>query len=177
MLLVMPLSARIVFRPLYFVQYINPIQFNDFSLFFFPENQVKKTALPSPNVSNVTGDVNIKKEGVFGLGGERTQLHSRNKRFLSYPRYVEVMVTADAKMVHHHGQNLQHYVLTLMSIVSTVIGFFSKVYFMFIILCVCCACVGALRGQKREIPWGGPELPDLGIELVSSTRAASILKC
>lgn len=44
--------------------------------------------------------------------------HSRKKRFLSYPRYVEVMVTADTKMVHHHGQNLQHYVLTLMSIVS-----------------------------------------------------------
>lgn len=28
------------------------------------------------------------------------------------------MVTADAKMVRHHGQNLQHYVLTLMSIVT-----------------------------------------------------------
>uniref|UniRef100_A0A8P0PCS8 ADAM metallopeptidase with thrombospondin type 1 motif 20 n=1 Tax=Canis lupus familiaris TaxID=9615 RepID=A0A8P0PCS8_CANLF len=49
-----------------------------------------------------------------------TQLHSRKKRFLSYPRYVEVMVTADAKMVHHHGQNLQHYVLTLMSIVAAI---------------------------------------------------------
>lgn len=70
-------------------------------------------------------DVNIKKEIVLGhlsknisLENERSQLHSRKKRFLSYPRYVEVMVTADAKMVHHHGQNLQHYVLTLISIVS-----------------------------------------------------------
>lgn len=49
---------------------------------------------------------------------EGSRLHSRKKRFLSYPRYVEVMVTTDAKMFHHHGQNLQHYVLTLMSIVS-----------------------------------------------------------
>ncbi|KAJ7407992.1 hypothetical protein WISP_123543 [Willisornis vidua] len=46
--------------------------------------------------------------------------HSRKKRFLSYPRYVEVMVTADAKMVRHHGQNLQHYILTLMSIVAAI---------------------------------------------------------
>ena len=44
--------------------------------------------------------------------------HRRSKRFLSYPRFVEVMVVADNKMVEHHGNNLQHYILTLMSIVS-----------------------------------------------------------
>ncbi|GLD58953.1 A disintegrin and metalloproteinase with thrombospondin motifs 20-like protein [Lates japonicus] len=38
----------------------------------------------------------------------------RRKRFLSYPRYVELMVTADAKMVRHHGRNLEHYILTIM---------------------------------------------------------------
>ncbi|KAL7843641.1 hypothetical protein AOLI_G00251530, partial [Acnodon oligacanthus] len=42
--------------------------------------------------------------------------HRRSKRFLSYPRFVEVMVVADSKMVEHHGSNLQHYILTLMSI-------------------------------------------------------------
>uniref|UniRef100_A0A4W3HDC4 ADAM metallopeptidase with thrombospondin type 1 motif 9 n=1 Tax=Callorhinchus milii TaxID=7868 RepID=A0A4W3HDC4_CALMI len=46
--------------------------------------------------------------------------HKRTKRFLSYPRYVEVMVVADSKMVEHHGSNLQHYVLTLMSIVAAI---------------------------------------------------------
>uniref|UniRef100_A0A670JF10 ADAM metallopeptidase with thrombospondin type 1 motif 20 n=1 Tax=Podarcis muralis TaxID=64176 RepID=A0A670JF10_PODMU len=51
---------------------------------------------------------------------DRNNPHSRRKRFLSYPRYVEVMVTADARMVQHHGRNLQHYVLTLMSIVATI---------------------------------------------------------
>lgn len=45
--------------------------------------------------------------------------HRRTKRFLSYPRFVEVMVVADYKMVLYHGTNLQHYILTLMSIVST----------------------------------------------------------
>lgn len=42
----------------------------------------------------------------------------RRKRFLSYPRYVELMVTADAKMARHHGPNLEHYILTIMSVVS-----------------------------------------------------------
>lgn len=45
--------------------------------------------------------------------------HRRSKRFLSYPRFVEVMLVADSKMVEHHGSNLQHYMLTLMSIVSS----------------------------------------------------------
>lgn len=44
--------------------------------------------------------------------------HKRTKRFLSYPRFVEVMVVADHRMVLYHGSNLQHYILTLMSIVS-----------------------------------------------------------
>uniref|UniRef100_A0A8B9RMA0 ADAM metallopeptidase with thrombospondin type 1 motif, 9 n=1 Tax=Astyanax mexicanus TaxID=7994 RepID=A0A8B9RMA0_ASTMX len=46
--------------------------------------------------------------------------HRRSKRFLSYPRFVEVMVVADSKMVEHHGSSLQHYILTLMSIVSSI---------------------------------------------------------
>ncbi|KAG9483595.1 hypothetical protein GDO78_009487 [Eleutherodactylus coqui] len=49
-----------------------------------------------------------------------THTHKRTKRFLSYPRYVEVMVVADNKMVEYHGANLQHYVLTLMSIVASI---------------------------------------------------------
>lgn len=44
----------------------------------------------------------------------------RRKRFLSYPRYVELMVTADAKMARHHGPNLEHYILTIMSVVSKI---------------------------------------------------------
>ncbi|XP_063113205.1 A disintegrin and metalloproteinase with thrombospondin motifs 9 isoform X9 [Cavia porcellus] len=46
--------------------------------------------------------------------------HRRTKRFLSYPRFVEVMVVADKKMVLYHGANLQHYVLTLMAIVASI---------------------------------------------------------
>ncbi|XP_016350221.1 A disintegrin and metalloproteinase with thrombospondin motifs 20-like [Sinocyclocheilus anshuiensis] len=45
---------------------------------------------------------------------------SRRKRFLSYPRFVELMVTADAKMVRHHRHNLEHYILTIMSVVAAI---------------------------------------------------------
>uniref|UniRef100_A0A8C5W708 ADAM metallopeptidase with thrombospondin type 1 motif 20 n=1 Tax=Leptobrachium leishanense TaxID=445787 RepID=A0A8C5W708_9ANUR len=51
---------------------------------------------------------------------DANRIHVRRKRFLSYPRYVELMVTADAKMVRHHRENLQHYILTLMSIVAAI---------------------------------------------------------
>uniref|UniRef100_A0A8C5FZ05 Peptidase M12B domain-containing protein n=1 Tax=Gouania willdenowi TaxID=441366 RepID=A0A8C5FZ05_GOUWI len=53
--------------------------------------------------------------------------HRRSKRFLSYPRFVEVMLVADSKMVEHHGSNLQHYILTLMSIVSLAQCFYPSI--------------------------------------------------
>ncbi|XP_078494159.1 A disintegrin and metalloproteinase with thrombospondin motifs 9 isoform X2 [Ciona intestinalis] len=44
---------------------------------------------------------------------------SRKKRYLSYPRNVEVMVTADNAMLRSHD-DVEHYVLTLMAIVNHV---------------------------------------------------------
>lgn len=86
---------------------------------------MKKSTLLHPTFSSLNEDSNVLQKSLsseYALtnlsiedGGNP---HSRKKRFLSYPRYVEVMVTADTKMVRHHGQNLQHYILTLMSIVS-----------------------------------------------------------
>ncbi|XP_035677363.1 A disintegrin and metalloproteinase with thrombospondin motifs 20-like [Branchiostoma floridae] len=49
-----------------------------------------------------------------------TELHRRRKRFLSYPRHVEVMVVADHKMAKYHGSGLRHYILALMSIVASI---------------------------------------------------------
>lgn len=68
----------------------------------------------------------------------------RQKRFLSYPRYVELMVTADAKMTRHHGPNLEHYILTIMSVVSKIM-FLNT--FNLVILCHCCVflCTKACR--------------------------------
>ncbi|XP_048817064.1 A disintegrin and metalloproteinase with thrombospondin motifs 20 isoform X5 [Lagopus muta] len=92
------------------------------------EKEVKKSTLLHPNVSSLNEERNIlwkspNLEYAFKnltMEDAGNNPHSRKKRFLSYPRYVEVMVTADTKMVRHHGQNLQHYVLTLMSIVAAI---------------------------------------------------------
>ena len=42
---------------------------------------------------------------------------NRRKRYVSLPRNIEVMVTADNEMVNSH-EDVEHYVLTLMAIVS-----------------------------------------------------------
>ncbi|XP_062416427.1 A disintegrin and metalloproteinase with thrombospondin motifs 20, partial [Pungitius pungitius] len=59
-------------------------------------------------------------DGGAAGAARRPQAPRRRKRFLSYPRYVELMVTADAKMARHHGRNLEHYILTIMSVVAAV---------------------------------------------------------
>uniref|UniRef100_A0A8B9FH90 ADAM metallopeptidase with thrombospondin type 1 motif 15 n=1 Tax=Amazona collaria TaxID=241587 RepID=A0A8B9FH90_9PSIT len=52
-------------------------------------------------------------------GGEhrlqRPSRWGRAKRFASVPRYVETLVVADESMVKFHGDDLQHYLLTLMA--------------------------------------------------------------
>lgn len=42
----------------------------------------------------------------------------RSKRFVSIPRFVEVMVVADQSMAAFHGVDLEHYLLTLMSVAA-----------------------------------------------------------
>ncbi|XP_068600400.1 A disintegrin and metalloproteinase with thrombospondin motifs 15-like [Brachionichthys hirsutus] len=42
----------------------------------------------------------------------------RAKRFASIPRYVETLVVADASMARFHGDDLKHYLLTLMSVAA-----------------------------------------------------------
>lgn len=42
----------------------------------------------------------------------------RTKRFASIPRFVEVLVVADESMTKFHGDDLKHYLLTLMSVAA-----------------------------------------------------------
>ncbi|XP_043927284.1 A disintegrin and metalloproteinase with thrombospondin motifs 1 [Protopterus annectens] len=44
--------------------------------------------------------------------------HSRKKRFVSVPRYVETLLVADQSMAEFHGNGLKHYLLTLMSVAA-----------------------------------------------------------
>ncbi|KAM9469653.1 A disintegrin and metalloproteinase with thrombospondin motifs 15 [Clarias gariepinus] len=43
---------------------------------------------------------------------------NRDKRFVSLPRYVEVLIVADESMARFHGDDLRHYLLTLMSVAA-----------------------------------------------------------
>lgn len=54
-----------------------------------------------------------------------SDVHSRSKRYISYPRNVEVMVAVDHEMKTAHNYNLQHYILTLMAIVSIVLVYYN----------------------------------------------------
>lgn len=42
----------------------------------------------------------------------------RSRRFASVPRFVEVLVVADESMAKFHGDDLKHYLLTLMSVAA-----------------------------------------------------------
>ncbi|CDQ68770.1 unnamed protein product [Oncorhynchus mykiss] len=56
-----------------------------------------------------------------GVGPGLTQSISglgRSKRFASIPRFVEVLVVADESMAKFHGDDLKHYLLTLMSVAA-----------------------------------------------------------
>ncbi|EPQ05734.1 A disintegrin and metalloproteinase with thrombospondin motifs 15 [Myotis brandtii] len=49
-------------------------------------------------------------------GESRSRRRSgRAKRFVSIPRYVETLVVADESMVKFHGEDLEHYLLTLLA--------------------------------------------------------------
>ncbi|XP_078001337.1 A disintegrin and metalloproteinase with thrombospondin motifs 9-like [Glandiceps talaboti] len=50
---------------------------------------------------------------------EKIEKH-RSKRSTSHIRNVETMVVVDTKMYQYHGQNLEHYVLTLMALVNSI---------------------------------------------------------
>ncbi|XP_067307940.1 A disintegrin and metalloproteinase with thrombospondin motifs 15 [Pseudorasbora parva] len=55
---------------------------------------------------------------VHGHSRNFTETLSRSKRFASIPRYVEVLVVADESMAKFHGDDLKHYLLTLMSVTA-----------------------------------------------------------
>ncbi|XP_033833428.1 A disintegrin and metalloproteinase with thrombospondin motifs 15-like [Periophthalmus magnuspinnatus] len=86
-----------------------------------------RAALPGENLSRCgvqpQSHINVSLDKYKHLSdveqvSERLLRMGRNKRFASVPRYVEVLVVADESMVSFHGDDLKHYVLTLMSVAA-----------------------------------------------------------
>uniref|UniRef100_A0A8D2LCK9 ADAM metallopeptidase with thrombospondin type 1 motif 9 n=1 Tax=Varanus komodoensis TaxID=61221 RepID=A0A8D2LCK9_VARKO len=93
-------------------------------LIFIPQSKFGKETAKSSEKKGKDISLEMKRFLEFSknkTGNEwGTNSHRRTKRFLSYPRFVEVMVVADSRMLAYHGANLQHYILTLMSIVASI---------------------------------------------------------
>ncbi|XP_070557592.1 A disintegrin and metalloproteinase with thrombospondin motifs 9-like [Ptychodera flava] len=68
--------------------------------------------------NNISEENSQEKIGKDSLEEESTKKDfHRRKRSTSYERNVETMIVADYKMHEYHGNNLEHYILTLMSLV------------------------------------------------------------
>lgn len=91
----------------------------------------RRAALPGGNLTSrcgVTPDpslpISLEKYKHMGEAGNddltQTVLKTlgRSKRFASIPRFVEVLVVADESMAKFHGDDLKHYLLTLMSVAA-----------------------------------------------------------
>lgn len=46
--------------------------------------------------------------------------HQRTRRFVSTPRYLEIMLVADQSMAEFHGAGLKPYLLTIMAVASRI---------------------------------------------------------
>ncbi|MBN3277306.1 ATS8 metalloproteinase, partial [Polyodon spathula] len=46
--------------------------------------------------------------------------HSRHKRFVSEARFVETLLVADSSMVRFYGEDIKHYILTLISVAARI---------------------------------------------------------
>ncbi|KAK0144136.1 A disintegrin and metalloproteinase with thrombospondin motifs 8 [Merluccius polli] len=57
-------------------------------------------------------------EDVFTRGLRDAQRTARQRRFVSAPRFIETLVVADASMTHFYGDEIKHYILTLVSMVA-----------------------------------------------------------
>lgn len=55
---------------------------------------------------------------IDGLAEMVLKTLGRSKRFASIPRFVEVLVVADESMAAFHGDDLKHYLMTLMSVAA-----------------------------------------------------------
>lgn len=53
-----------------------------------------------------------------GGGGGDARRGPRRRRFVSAPRFIETLVVADSSMTHFYGDEIKHYILTLMSMVA-----------------------------------------------------------
>ncbi|KAM6969730.1 A disintegrin and metalloproteinase with thrombospondin motifs 15a [Aplochiton taeniatus] len=85
----------------------------------FSSNSTSRCAVDSALSPDVAQSLE-KYKHLKGQNVTETMLKSmgRSKRFASIPRYVETLVVADESMAEFHGDDLKHYLLTLISVAA-----------------------------------------------------------
>ena len=81
-------------------------------------NSLKSSPSISTSSSLSSLPPSLSSSSSFQTSSKSSSHNHRQKRSTSYKRNVEVMVAADNKMLRYHGDDLERYILTLMSIVS-----------------------------------------------------------
>ncbi|KAM4537943.1 A disintegrin and metalloproteinase with thrombospondin motifs 1 [Fundulus diaphanus] len=61
---------------------------------------------------------NLEHEASHGAPNADQTAHHRTRRFVSTPRYLEIMLVADQSMAEFHGAGLKPYLLTIMAVAS-----------------------------------------------------------
>ncbi|XP_012712744.2 A disintegrin and metalloproteinase with thrombospondin motifs 1 [Fundulus heteroclitus] len=61
---------------------------------------------------------NLEQEASHGAPNADQTAHHRTRRFVSTPRYLEIMLVADQSMAEFHGAGLKPYLLTIMAVAS-----------------------------------------------------------
>ncbi|XP_031708219.1 A disintegrin and metalloproteinase with thrombospondin motifs 1 [Anarrhichthys ocellatus] len=61
---------------------------------------------------------NLEREEKHGAANADQTDHHRTRRFVSTPRYMEIMLVADQSMAEFHGAGLKPYLLTIMAVAS-----------------------------------------------------------
>ncbi|XP_078339581.1 A disintegrin and metalloproteinase with thrombospondin motifs 9-like isoform X1 [Crassostrea virginica] len=83
-------------------------------------NSLKSSPSISTSSSLSSLPPSLSSSSSFQTSSKSSSHNHRQKRSTSYKRNVEVMVAADNKMLRYHGDDLERYILTLMSIVASI---------------------------------------------------------
>ena len=61
-----------------------------------------------------------KEVSAMGEQAEEQVLSRKKRGFKSQQHYIETLVVADRSMIDHHGDDLEHYILTIMMVANRV---------------------------------------------------------
>ncbi|XP_061574694.1 A disintegrin and metalloproteinase with thrombospondin motifs 8-like [Cololabis saira] len=85
------------------------------------EHVIRRRNLTENRALSLVFDRQDGREGTFthgGGGGGHARSAPRRRRFVSAPRFIETLAVADSSMSHFYGEEIKHYVLTLMSMAA-----------------------------------------------------------